>query len=110
MSKLHSSWILIEGIVLFYVGFRNSNIYDGAVLSSSNSKYSFDEKDKSLINNLRVWMSQVFRNTQSLSYIYDIKLENRGKYEHKNIDVCGEIKLLRDRKNEQLLILEDDTD
>jgi len=55
-------------------------------------------------------MSQVFRNTQSLSYIYDIKLANRGKYEHKNIDVCGEIKLLRDRKNEQLLLIEDDTD
>ena len=102
-----------------YVGFRNLNkkafLKEYCAVSTSHIKYTFEDQDNLSIDKLRKWMISVFKSpntnkSNSLSYPFDVKLENRSNHKQKNIDVSGEIKQKKDLKNEMMLIIEDETD
>jgi hypothetical protein len=97
-NKTKGSWCLYS---------TNSNSYEP--YSCSNKKFVTEQQDKTIIDNYKNWIKNYFNKDKSLSYPYQIKLEQRltdGNDKDLLVHVVKKIEL-----NDQLvLFIQDDTD
>lgn len=101
--KVKSSWCI-------FTGASDPSAKDYTPIACSSGTFTFEEQDKSKIDNLRSWIRVYFNMTNSLVYGHEFKLGNRSQSSSGDNDVLVQIVHKKEFDDQVVYFIQDETD